>query len=115
MTYRSPPEFDPKGLAPNDPGAKLDGGKVRLGLVVRGFARALMGVGKVGTYGATKYTDDGWLHVPDGERRYLDAMLRHLIADLAGEALDGESGLPHLDHALWNLAAVCELRKRREK
>jgi len=115
VTYRSPPEFDPKGLAPNDPGAKLDGGKVRLGLVVAGFSRAITAMGLVGTYGATKYSDNGWLAVANGEARYTDALLRHLLADLAGETHDSESGLPHLDHALWNLAAVCELRKRKEK
>lgn len=107
-------EKDPFGLGAHEPGAKLDAGKMRLGMVFRGFARALQGVGRVGTYGAHKYTDNGWLHVPNGEQRYLDALLRHLIADLSGETHDPESGLPHLDHALWNLAAVCELRKRGE-
>lgn len=73
-------ETDPNGKTPNEPGAKLDAGKNRIGLVLFGFARALQEVGKVGTYGANKYTDNGWTEVPDGERRYTDALLRHLRA-----------------------------------
>ena len=63
-------ESDPTGKRPNEPGAKLDAGKNRLGLVLLGFSRALLECGKVGTYGAGKYTDNGWMAVPDGERRY---------------------------------------------
>ena len=88
------------------PGAKLDAGKVRLGLVLGGFANALVEVGKVGTFGAAKYSDNGWLEVPHGEKRYTDALFRHLLTD---EEVDSESGLLHLAHACWNLLAVLEL------
>lgn len=33
-------ELDPHGTPPNEPGAKLDAGKTRAGLVLGGFARA---------------------------------------------------------------------------
>ena len=52
-------ESDPTGRQPNDAGAKLDAGKNRLGLVLVGFSSALQEVGKVGTYGAKKYSDNG--------------------------------------------------------
>ena len=84
-----PAESDPHGKAPNTPGAKLDAGKNRLGLVLNGFALALTEVGKVGTYGATKYTADGWKSVPDGVDRYTDAMYRHLLREATGEDLRG--------------------------
>lgn len=106
-------EADPNGMAPHAPGAKLDAGKDRLGLVLFGFARALQEVGKVGTYGARKYTDDGWMHVSDGERRYTDAMLRHLLREAIGEERDPETGLHHAAHAAWNALARLDLALRR--
>ena len=69
-------ESDPNGIQQHEPGAKLDAGKNRLGLVFSGFALALQAVGAVGTYGANKYTDEGWKAVPDANKRYTDAMLR---------------------------------------
>ena len=104
-------ESDPKGLDPHQPGAKLDAGKVRMGLVMRGFARALFEVGRVGTYGAGKYTPNGWLEVENGEERYMDAGLRHLVDD-AIEEIDKDTDLWHLAQATWNLLAVLELRLR---
>jgi len=105
-------ERDPHGLAPGVPGAKLDAGKPRAGLVLGDFSRALAAVVEVGTHGAAKYSDRGWLAVPDGEGRYTDALYRHLLADAMGDALDGDSCLPHLAHAAWNVLAVLELRLR---
>jgi hypothetical protein len=94
------------------PGAKDDAEKPRLGLVLGGFPRALRAVGEIGTFGARKYTDNGWLVVPDGEARYTDALLRHLLADFEGETLDPESGYTHAAHAAWNALATLELRLR---
>ena len=104
-------ETDPKGLSPHTPGAKLDAGKNRLGLVVADFANAIQQVGLVATMGALKYTASGWLAVKDGKERYSDALFRHLVAHAAGERLDG-SGLLHLAHAAWNVLAVLELELR---
>lgn len=108
-------ETDPNGKAPNEPGAKLDLGKNRLGLVVLGFSRALQEVGRVGTYGANKYTDNGWVEVPDGERRYTDAMLRHLMREADGEACDPDTGLRHAAHAAWNALARLDLALRNQE
>jgi len=77
-------ERDPHGADPHTPGAKLDAGKTRAGLVLGDFARALEQVSRVGTFGAQKYTDHGWLSVPGGVGRYTDAMLRHWLAEHTG-------------------------------
>lgn len=84
----------------------MDAGKARMGLVFGGFRHALTEVAKVGTFGANKYTDNGWISVPNASARYRDALYRHLLAD---EIDDSESGLPHLAHAAWNALAILEL------
>lgn len=109
-----PIETDPNGMHQNEAGAKLDAGKNRLGLVMFGFARALQEVGRVGTYGANKYTDNGWVSVPDGESRYTDAMLRHLMFEATGEVHDTDTGLRHSAHAAWNALARLDLAIRNE-
>lgn len=93
-------------------GIKLDGEKNRLGLVLCGFSRALVEVGKVGTFGANKYADDGWVSVPNGEQRYTDALMRHLFASATGDYADHESGLSHWAHVAWNALAVLDLMIR---
>lgn len=93
-------------------GVKLDKGKNRLNLVFSGFATALWRVGEVGTFGANKYTDNGWQSVEKPEERYTSAMLRHLFKSYQGEYIDRESGLPHLAHVAWNALAVLELTER---
>jgi len=101
-------ESDPNGIQQHEPGAKLDAGKNRLGLVFSGFALALQAVGAVGTYGANKYTDEGWKAVPDANKRYTDAMLRHIFKEFSGEHLDQETGFLHAAHAAWNALARLE-------
>jgi hypothetical protein len=105
-------EQDPHGKNPHSPGAKCDAGKNRLGLVMGGFALALQEVGKVGTYGANKYTDNGWMAVPQGVSRYTDAMYRHLLCEATGEACDADTGLQHAAHAAWNALARLDLMLR---
>jgi hypothetical protein len=104
--------MDPNGKAQHDPGAKLDDGKNRLGLVLGSFSRALEEVGCVGTYGANKYTPNGWLTVPNGVERYTDAMYRHLLREAQGQELDEESGLRHAAQVAWNALARLELMLR---
>jgi hypothetical protein len=66
---------------------------------------------KIATYGAKKYTDGGWLSVPNGVRRYRAAAIRHRIA-METEECDSESGLPHVWHVEWNLWAVYTLEQK---
>ena len=103
---------DPNGIYQHAPGAKLDNGKPRHGLVLGAFSNALTEVAKVGTFGANKYSDNGWLSVPNGLARYTDAMLRHHFAEAGGEELDEDSGLRHAAHRAWNALAVLELALR---
>ena len=105
-------ESDPNGIGKHAPGAKLDAGKVRAGLVLFGFAHSLEQVARVGTYGAEKYSDNGWMRVPDGVRRYTDALLRHLLAEAMGEKIDPETGLYHAAHGAWNALARLDLMLR---
>ena len=102
-------EVDPSGKAPSDPGAKLDHGKPRVGLVLHGFCRALLAVSEVGTMGANKYSDNGWKEVEDGIERYTDAMYRHLMYEAAGEQHDPESEILHAAHTAWNALARLDL------
>lgn len=105
-------EHDPNGIDAHTKGAKLDAGKVRPELIIRGFARALLEVAKVGTYGANKYTDDGWEVVPNAKKRYSNAGLRHKLKRYIGELVDDESKILHLAHECWNLLAELELTLR---
>lgn len=92
-------------LGQHSPGAKLDSGKIRMGLILEGFAPALKEVARVGTFGAHKYTDNGWKVVPNAKQRYTDAMYRHLNQEACGELFDQESDLLHASHAAWNALA----------
>ena len=72
------------------------------------FAGALMAVAKVWTHGADKYSAGNWRHVDNKLGRYTDAMVRHMMAELNGEFIDGNSKLPHAAHTAWN--ALCRLQ-----
>jgi hypothetical protein len=114
-----PEAFDPELPTAHDipqhaPGAKLDKGKPRVGLVLGDFARALIEVSKVGTVGAQKYTEHGWLSVPDGVARYTDALYRHLLAENR-EELDPELELPHAACVAWNALARLEMMLRSQE
>lgn len=104
---------DPDGIDQHAPGAKLDKGKQRPSLIFDSMPRALAGVVAVGTFGAAKYSDGGWLEVERGIDRYRDAQLRHESAIARGELVDPESGLPHDWHRAWNVLAQVELKARR--
>lgn len=108
-------EHDPHGRDAHTPGAKLDAGKVRPALVLGGFARALLEVSKVGTYGAAKYTENGWQEVPNGIGRYDDAGMRHWLQEHAGQQCDPDTELTHAAHAAWNALARLDLMLREKE
>ena len=108
-------EKDPTGKDPHEKGAKQDAGKNQLGLIYAGFCRALWMVGEVASFGANKYTRDGWEGVGDGVRRYTDAMFRHLGKEFRGEDVDKDSQLKHAAHTAWNALARLELILREER
>lgn len=102
-------EADPNGVAQHEPGAKLDAGKCDVGLLFESFPNALQAVAEVATFGAAKYTRNGWKSVPDGIRRYAAAAGRHLLKRYMGETVDKDSKLPHRYHEAWNALAQLEL------
>lgn len=112
IAYEPKRESDPSGCDPHQPGAKVDAGKVRMHLITGGMARAIVEVAKVATFGAAKYTDGGWVVVPDGFRRYEDAQQRHAAYRHQGEVLDPDSQLLHLAHEAWNALAKLDLYLR---
>lgn len=95
-------------------GVKHDQGKPALRLVLQSMPRAILAIGEVASYGAAKYTEDGWETVPNGLKRYTDAMFRHLVSE-GIEDKDAESGLLHAAHAAWNALARLELMLRDAK
>lgn len=76
---------------------KHDAGKWRFSLVPMNAIRSVIDVLE---FGAKKYAPDNWKTVPDARKRYFDATIRHVTAWWSGEKDDGESGLPHLAHAI---------------
>lgn len=105
-------EIDPSGKSSHEAGSKLDGGKNRLSLVFDGFANALWAVGEVGTIGAAKYTDNGWMKVENGIQRYTDAMLRHKLKEVIEGPRDADTGCLHAAQYAWNALARLELMLR---
>ena len=101
-------EIDPRGLKSGDPGAKFDAGKVRPSLILNAMPLAILAVSEVGTYGANKYSENGWKDVDNGIARYTDAMDRHRIKE-GLEVFDGDSGLMHAAQVAWNALARLEL------
>lgn len=86
--------------------AKADAGKPRLTLVPR---QIIWNIAAVREYGNIKYHDpENWRQVE--RQRYRDAAFRHFLAYLDDpDAIDTESGLPHLWHLACNIAFLCEL------
>ncbi len=91
------------------PGAKDDEAKPMSALVLGGFSGALQEVIKVGTFGAIKYSPNGWMHVPNAHDRYSNAAMRHWLKRMDGETFNFEDGnVRHLAQVIWNLCAVLE-------
>ena len=106
-------EKDPNGVDPHTPGAKLDDGKVMASLL-EGFGLALLAIAEVGTFGAKKYSLNGWEKVEDGKTRYKNAKWRHLLEGYLCE-YDKESKLLHKAHEAWNTLAELEFILREGK
>ena len=111
----SPPEkiviLEPKSQSSTG-GPKFDGGKLLYSLIPPVATHALA---EVLTFGANKYAPDSWQSVEDGERRYTDALMRHLESYRSGEAIDPDSGLSHLKHLICNAAFLLHFEEERLK
>ena len=94
-------------------GVKLDTGKLRYDLVPLDTVRA---IASVLTFGASKYTDNGWQSVENGYDRYKAAMVRHQVAvEIDGEWLDKESRLPHMWHFLTNAMFMVHFKQKEKE
>lgn len=85
-------------------GIKYDDGKPRLAEMIKDFAIPLTEVCSVWEFGANKCGKSNWKMVEDGERRYTNALLRHLVQEEYSE-FDEESKLRHATHVAWNALA----------
>jgi hypothetical protein len=65
---------------------------------------ALLAVAKVAGFGAQKYARLNYMKGFDWSLSF-DALMRHSLEFWAGRAIDEESGLPHIAHAIWQ--AMC--------
>lgn len=77
-------------------GVKFDKGKLRYTLLLQDLPRAVKEVTEVLEFGAQKYARMNFEKIES--HRYDEAMVRHLMAYLAGEVNDSESGKQHLSH-----------------
>lgn len=108
-TYISDPDLYELVTA-NSQALKADTGKLQWSLVTRGCAKALLGIVKVMTIAVTPkpegrgYAPDSWKLVPGAEKRYEDALFRHLSAIARGEVWDnGPEGTGQLH---WDCVAT---------
>lgn len=86
--------------------AKADNGKLRMTLVPTQISRD---IAEVRMYGDQKYhAPNNWVLVE--MNRYVDAMMRHLLAFIDDpNSVDEESGIPHYKHAACNMAFICSM------
>ena len=75
--------------------------------------KILRDIADVREYGDAKYGDsNSWRRVE--LQRYIDAMLRHIIAFVEDpDGVDAESGIAHYKHAACNMAFICEMMRGR--
>ena len=97
-------DFEPEMMS-FDQTAKQDNGKPQFTLVPAGILKA---VEKIRRYGNEKYHDpQNWKQVES--QRFWDATVRHIVAAWDDwKAIDPESGLPHIYHAMCNLSFLAE-------
>lgn len=88
-------------------GLKFDSEKPQMYLLP---PRAILEVGKVLTFGASKYGPKNWRLVDDLQSRYTSACLRHIFAEMSGEELDSETSMSHLAHAICCLLFKLEAK-----
>jgi len=95
-------------------GKKFDNGKPRLAEMIQDFRFSLIEVAKIWEFGANKYDKGNWRYVENGENRYTNAMLRHLVAEMDSKT-DEESKLLHAAHVAWNALARLHFILEKEK
>jgi hypothetical protein len=89
-------------------GVKYDAGKPRWSLLPDGV---ISDVVRVLEFGATRYGENNWKHVPHATTRYYDAAMRHMDAWWQGEMDDPETGMCHLAHAMCCISFLLWLER----
>lgn len=89
-------------------GQKFDSGKLRWSLIPVGVMDDYI---KVLEFGAAKYSENNWQHVPNANIRYYDALMRHMEHWRRGGDVDEESGMSHLAHAMCCVSFLMWLEK----
>jgi hypothetical protein len=79
-------------------GLRYDEGKARVDLL---SPIALLGIAKILEVGARKYAVNNW-RKGMAWNKVIASLLRHTFKFMAGEDLDQETGLPHVDHIACN-------------
>lgn len=88
--------------------AKADNGKLQISLVPMQIVKDCA---EVRMYGTNKYNSPNNWAIIDMQR-FVDALLRHLIAFIEDpNSVDEESGIPHYKHAATNMAFICEMMR----
>lgn len=84
-------------------GLRYDDGKPRMDLLC---PYAMEGIAMVMMKGAEKYAAWNWAKGMAWSKP-VACMLRHIFKFMAGEDIDKESGLPHVDHVATNAMFLC--------
>lgn len=87
-------------------GTRYNKGKAPVSIVLEA-KHAIKGCADILAFGAQKYDRGNWRKGLK-HTEICDSLLRHLSAYLAGEDLDEESGLPHVNHVLCNALFLAE-------
>ena len=85
-------------------GIKYDKGKPRIAEMVVSFREALLELCKVYEFGLEKYGKDNFRELDNGKNRYINAFVRHMIAE-KDNPIDDESGLRNSSHMAFNALA----------
>lgn len=90
---------------------KDDVTKPRPSLILQDMYPAIAALIALAEFGASKYVSKSWMTVENAEARYMEALQRHLMQELAEPgSIDKESKAPHLIAIAWNAMAVYCLR-----
>ena len=84
---------------------RFNDGKPQL-VFILDFPNAIAGLSDIKEHGAEKYALHNWKR-GRGFRDTISSLLRHLVASQT-ESHDKDSGLPHIDHVVWNALALAE-------
>ena len=96
-------------------GIKYDSNKPRLAEMIISFREALTELCKVYEFGLNKYGKDNFRELENGKNRYLNALIRHMVAE-EDNPVDKESGISHSAHMAFNALAYLffDLKEGRE-